>query len=438
MGRVASHPKRDAPLQTCKPKVRKCRPDQTTPRRARSSTEDYVLTEARWPHNEAICSLAMCNAAPVSCHPKLHDVLMTENGFVDIHRHFILGRNFADGFQSSMQMLFAYDPCRLGLAYSAYLELCSYSNCETRVLDGLGLTFGSNCLELFWKDQSPITGVKDAAVMLMMGQAMLIYTAFLPGLPSRIIMRAALLRVRDWIPALVQQPELDCATLGSVFTDTVESLIRREPPACRLPNTNRLIVDRFIGLCSALQPLLYDLAEHSYRIKAYRPSTADWLVNNDLYSEVESKINTWSAVCPPDFFDRFEALETAAMLAQSRLYRSAALLIAHRLRYPLGTEDDVGRRHANDIFHELLAIGKWPIDARIGLGLNFPLLVALLELPIQTGEESTKAFQSRMFQRQGSEDILKFVKSVKSAYKNGFNGLWSDLVKDELPNVLFP
>ncbi|CAM1509153.1 Fc.00g028920.m01.CDS01 [Cosmosporella sp. VM-42] len=386
------------------------------------------------PRRDALSSLPLYPQAPSFLgQSQLESTLRTREGFFELHRHFMIGKTFAEEYRSSVWTLFTHAPAIVGLGYTAVLELLSYRNVRAGGLDGFDLTLGSRCLQHLQRGASSIVGLKDAAVTLILGQVLLVYNTLASCSSSRTITRSALLCVRSWYPTLLQHPALDSIALAPVLADTVECLIRRELPVLRLPDTERVVVDRLLGVCLPLLQLIYDLCEQSYQAKIGAPK----LDGRDPYFEVEQKLNTWIPTLPPDFFTKYQASEGAAILAQARLYRTAALLVIHRLRFPLGLENRLASSYAASILQDLSIFMKWPTDGVTGLGLDFPLLVAVLELP-SPGESIFKAFELLRFRREHSDQILSFMKLVRGAYDGGFDGLWFDLVEESLPEMLFP
>lgn len=374
---------------------------------------------------------------PVQSSWEVNVVLETAEGFFEAHRTFVIGRSFVDEFQTTVRRLFARSPQQLADAYYVALKLLTSRHAISRSLDSRDLTIGSRCLQRLMNESSSIAHLEDAAVVLLLGQALLVYNTLIASPATQVITRGTLLSVKHWYPALIKQPYLDAVTLTPVLMDTIECLVRREVPVIRLSASNRCIVDRFLGVRSSLLPLLYELCERSYASKMNElwRFTSSWDAGeDDTYSEVERRIRGWSPNLPPCFFTTYSALEVSVMLAQARSYRIAALLIVHRLRFPLGTEDLIAQRYADDILRELSILKAWPHDAATGLGLDFPLLVATLELPSQ-GLDFYTAFESLRFRRQHSDMILDFVRFVTAARENGYNGLWFDLVHGHLHGV---
>jgi hypothetical protein len=306
-------------------------------------------------------------------------------------------------------------------------------------LDGFDLALGTSCLRWLINDSPMIAHAGDAAVVMLIGQIMLVYNNLIPCSYARDITRGALLSARDWYPSLMSRPELDSITVPLLLVDTIECLVAREVPVLRLPVTNRYVVDRFMGISSSLLPLLYDLCECSYRVKTGGYSTDDGLWTSDEpdpYFHIEQSLKNWKPPGTIQLLERFSASEIDAMIIQARLYRLAALLIIHRLRFPLGINDDLAHGYAKDILDDLSHMKTWPYNGATGLGLDFPLLIAAVEFPV-IGEEIFRSLNQLRF-RQTSDDYIEFVRCIRQAHTSGYRGLWPDLVGKELPLPVLP
>lgn len=370
-------------------------------------------------------------------HPQFDNVLRDSQGFFEIHRYFVLGTSFISDFHNTVRTLFSHAPSTISSAYIAVLQLISHRNLDNAHLSEINLALGSQCLKHLTHKSSLVANVKDAATTLLLGQILLVYNTLIHGSSTRVITRGALLHTKEWYPTLMRLPQFESIAIAPIVADVTECLVRRELPVLRLPNTDRLVVDRLVGVCSTLLQLLHDLCEQSYAVKMGTVSKDSNHICEDLYSEIEIKIATWKPPIPPDFFTIYHSSETVLILGQARTYQIAALLIIHRLRFPLGVEDDNGSRLAKSILHELSMLSKRPSDGATGLGLDFPLLVALLEMP-ELGQAVFEKFESLRFRKQQSQQMLEFVRFVKQCYENGYSGLWFDLVDQHLPEMLFP
>jgi hypothetical protein len=376
---------------------------------------------------------------PLRSTPQVNYMLESAQGFFNVHRTFMLGKAFLPEFHSVVRRLFARSPQVLVDAYTVAMSLLASRHAASGRLDEHDLAIGTHCLQRLMGSSSYIASAEDAAAVLLLGQAMHVYNALILTPDSQTITRGTLLSVQRWYPALIERPDLDVITLTPVLLDTVECLIRRKVPVIRVPPVTRCIVDRCAGLSSSFLPLLYELCERSYqaKLKATAPLVHTELLpssDEDPYHDIECKIRTWQPQLPPDFFITYSAFDASVILAQARCYRLAALLVIHRLRYSLGTEDVVAQEYAAEILADLSILKAWPSDATTGLALDFPLLVSTLELPSQ-GIEIYKAFELFRFRRQDSAELLGFVHHVTTQRQNGFQGLWFDLVENRLLGV---
>jgi hypothetical protein len=275
----------------------------------------------------------------------------------------------------------------------------------------------------------------EAAVIVLLGQALLVYNTLIPAMATQTITRGTLLTVKMWYPDLTKHANFDAVTLTPVLIDTIDCLIRREIPVIQVSDLGRCVVDRFLGVNASLLPLLYELCERSYKAKREGAEYGGTCcADADVYSELERKIRAWSPELPSDFFTKYSAWEVTVMLAQARAYRIAALLVIHRLRFPLGFGNLYAQGYAKDILRELSIMKDWPPDAATGVAFDFPLLVATLELPEQ-GRLLYKAYEPFRFRRQHSDEILRFIDLVTKARDNGFDGLWFDMVQGHLHGI---
>ncbi|OKL59959.1 hypothetical protein UA08_04824 [Talaromyces atroroseus] len=373
---------------------------------------------------------------PSRGHQHIRHMLETTEGFIEAHRHFMLGKSFTIDFQVTVRLLFSHSPQLMVDAYSGALELMKQRKTQIKERSDPDLTIGSSCLRSLRVASMSIKHMQDATVVIMLGQIMAVYNILIPCPSTHTIVRSTLLSVKEWYPSLLQQPEMDSVTLTPVLVDTIECLVRRDMPIIRIPHTNRCIVDRCIGICASLLTLFYDLCEISYQVKMrdHAVAAAQW---DDPYAEIEEKICAWTPVLPPHFFSQYSSTEVTTMLTQARLYRITALLVIHRLRFPVGIEDTTARSYAESILNELRMVVAWQPDEFLGLAVDFPLLAAMVEMPV-CGEEILRVVEPRRLRKAPTEEILKFVRHVRKSYEMGYGGLWLDLTSDELLGVILP
>lgn len=366
--------------------------------------------------------------------------LATEEGFFDAHRHFMLGHSFLESYRRTVLLVFDQSPDILADAYHVVLDLMPRRQHGVLEYGDFDIKLGAKCLGGLVRMSSSIKCVEDAATIVMLGQILLVYNTLIPCPSTRTITRGTLLAVRDWYPVLIQEPDLDSITLAPVVVDTLECLLRREIPVVRFPSTDRHIVDRFLGVTASLLPPLYDLCERSNYLRESTlddsPETKNSHDSNP-YADIEIAISAWMPLTPPDFYSKYTIPDINVMLVQAYLYRLTALLIIHRLRFPLGLEDSIGHSYAKEIFRELYSLKDWPTTGATGLGLDFPLFVAMVELP-KVGLEAFRAFDALRYRKQHPTDIMNFIKLIEDKRKAGFNGSWLDLVGDGFHGDILP
>ena len=379
---------------------------------------------------------------------QVEHVLTTKDGFFHLHRHWLIAKSLSSNYQHTVRRLFSHSPLILSDGYQSVLELLSARDMEFKGLKTtVDFTGGAKCLgELVrWSSSGSLRSVEDAAIVLMLGQILFVYNVLISWPCTHLIIRSTLLATKEWYSTMLRTPEWDAATLTPVFVDTIQCLVRRELPVLRLVLGDRVVVDRFLGVSSSLLSLLYDLCACSHRVKMHAPApiTPPFQIDmqeadDDAYSTVERQISSWEPVLAPDFFTKYTLVETSALLAQARLYKTAGLILIHRLRHPLGVQDEVGKHYAETILHDLSSF-TWSIghqDAS-GIGLNFLLLLFTLELPEQ-GISLIQALEPFRFGPNQYIRILEFVEYARGQRNCGFDGLWFDLAEDGLFGVALP
>lgn len=386
---------------------------------------------------------------------RVQELLENRDGFFHVHRHFMFGRNFSDEYQGAVKRLFRHSPDTLAAAYDAVLSQLDLGSMQVREdgRAGQDLKAGSDCIKALIEASSSVNNPEDAALVMMLAQILFVYNMAIGWPAAHMVVRSSLLAIKDWYPILTKTAMFDSIVITPVLLDTIDSLIKREIPVVRLDFTDRVPIDRLLGLCASLLTLMYDLCELSHRGAAsssrktgdgtekpqLASSAADFEARyratyyDDEYTEIEQKITSWSPTWPSHFLTAYSPVEVVAMLAQARLYRTASLLIIHRLRFPLGVEDRVARCHADAILNEFCNIEAWTSSPDHGLrfATDFPLLVATLELP-ERGGAILERLKPLRIQPLNSKGIVEFAREARRAAQEGYMGLWFDLAEKRL------
>jgi hypothetical protein len=363
-------------------------------------------------------------------------------GFFEVHRHFMIGGSFLPSFHRAILLLLDHSPRLMLDAYSMavkMLQRCRSWPSATPDPGDAGLDKAAHYIGMLGRlTASAMHHVHCAALTSMLGQLILVHNSMMRAPNANIICQGTLLAIKPWLPALVEESDMDAVSLTLISLNTILCLLHREIPVFRMPETERLIVDRYLGLTAPLLPMLYDLCVCSHHSKSKAVNDPPGDGQEDQYTDVEHRIYAWEPRIPYNLHAIYEAPEAQNMLAQCRLYRLTALLIIHRLRYPLGTEDERAGILADSILDEMRTLPSRSVEGTTGFGLDFPLLVAMVERP-EPAEKIHRTYDPYRFRlTMFSEETRQFARDVRSAYDTGFRGLWLDLVPEWLHGAFLP
>lgn len=369
----------------------------------------------------------------------LRTVLDVEQ-FSVIHLPFMLGSSFIPEAQRTVYTILRLSAPTLTEGYLAFLSLMTGYQRSLVMRRGepdmCRAAMGLERLRSVKVSQS-----YDAACTLFLGQTMYVFNVLTAqdSSTAHSIVRSSLMSTKEWLPMLIQFPIMDTIVMSPMLIDTVECLARREVPILRLPATERIIVDRYAGVCATLLPLLYDLCECSHTMKRAAVDLGSELSTElwDRLAEIEQSIIFWKPRTSPQLFTDFGQHEVLAMVTQANVYRLAALLIVHRLRYPLGVEDEMARHLADGIFSEMSFFAKSAAKISTALPVVFPLTLAMFEIE-GPGEELLDQLSSFTVQSTSALRLQQFVKLVRASRKSGYGGLWFELVDTELHAAVPP
>lgn len=408
-------------------------------------------------------------------------IVTDDEKFTAIHLPFAMGRSFMPDFRMAVGSILKHSGPIFTDGYMAFLRLVS--NCQA---SRLGWTIPDMCqgakgLQCLRDVQ--ILRPEEAVCILLLGQALYVFegltdTFRIPAstesgnkvmTSAHSIMRSALISARPWYPMLVNEPALDTVTICPLLLDIVSCLVHREIPIIEPCIPNRVIVDRYVGISVTLLPLLHQICTRSHAAKlaaaaATSPTSptssspggggggssnsSDGVASTawdhtyypprDCYSDLEESIKHWTPSIPPDFFSKYDKSEVQMMTTQARAYRLAALLVIHRLRYPLGVRDDTARRYASKVFAEVSsAYDRLPRAGAAALPIGFPLFVSMLEIE-GPGEMLLDQLGGYAIHSLALAKLRGFISEARLARVSGFSGLWFDLVEERLHYAVIP
>ncbi|KAJ5773849.1 hypothetical protein N7457_008745 [Penicillium paradoxum] len=367
-------------------------------------------------------------------------IVMDFEKFSVIHSPFMLGSRFIPDSRKTVYAILKFSAPILTEGYLAFLGLMTnYQKSPVMRRDEPDICQAAKGLQRLRSVN--ITHDYDAAGVLFLGQIMYVFNVLTAPYSNTAhsIVRSALMSTEQWLPRLVEIPILDGITMTPILIDTVECLVHREIPIIRLDHQRRIIVDRYAGLCATLLPHLYDICECTNALKRNPPAagSASHSAIHDRLDEIEETIRRWHPRTPAQLFDNYGQNAVLAMVTQANMYRLGALLVLHRLRFPLGVEDEPAHKLANGIFSELSFFAKSVTNDASAFPVVFPLTMAMLEIE-GPGEVLLERLSYFTVQSASALRLQEFVKLVRSSKETGYEGIWFDLVDTHLGVAMPP
>ncbi|RFU30675.1 hypothetical protein B7463_g5651, partial [Scytalidium lignicola] len=166
-----------------------------------------------------------------------------------------------------------------------------------------------------------ISDAHDALAIIALGQSAAAFDLLTSCRDPPLILRYSLSLSQPWYEELSKDPSLNPVIIPSVLWDTVGCLIKRDVPVIK-QDTERANA-------------IWHTSRYPYD-KAYRAA-----------------VHTMDTVATSPLLRGFLEYEISQMQTQVSMYRTAGLLLAHRLLNPIGTLDDIARNYAEDIVRHL-------------------------------------------------------------------------------------
>ncbi|KAL4980436.1 hypothetical protein BDW66DRAFT_166559 [Aspergillus desertorum] len=299
--------------------------------------------------------------------------------------HFTIGPSFRNRMLQSLQSRFLISPESLldgFLACAGEFALRSgHFQAQTQAQNM------SRCATAIRKLRAlkPPTDLAQIRVMLTLGMSILTYdqmaspaaAASVHGQGAFMVCRYILSHAKPWYDPpgpLSQLPEMDMEMNCLIYLDTAECLFHRQNPVLRLRprDASEPVVDRYLGLCYSLLPLLHDVCLTGVDIKNKKKG---WL---RPWEKVRIAVTEWQPPVPAGFSEMYTSKEVIRMFAHANIHRQFALLVLHRLRHRFGEEDMAAKVYSESILAESETCFRLSGEYPFHIGL--PLLVAGFEL----------------------------------------------------------
>ncbi|KAJ5491732.1 hypothetical protein N7539_003299 [Penicillium diatomitis] len=354
----------------------------------------------------------------------------TDEEFYQLNDIFMIGPSFTRSFRKALNYSYLTATHILKDMFSVMIRYMTTTNKPKIPVPAHGEI--AQVADLLRKSQvTEVSSSNDALAFLVLGQSLAALDTFLVSAGSMLILRHTLYLAKPWYPELAQNEFLDSVTVTPICWEILECLLKREVPIIRPLIHRPQVVDRLFGACVSLMPMLYDLCEVSHNLRL-RPQN-----ESPELQTVERHVLSWKPDEASISESGFTDSEMMLLRAQASIYRSAALLLIHRIKYPLGSQDGIAVSYANDIMEEkdkILLHGGPDIKLQFGC---FAFFLALLEIPLRP-EALWKSLTKLSYCPACAEQFFAFHKYYWQQRWEGYKGSIFDLIESGPPFMAVP
>ncbi|KAF5862033.1 hypothetical protein ETB97_012179 [Aspergillus alliaceus] len=369
-------------------------------------------------------------------------ILTDDDKFTTVHIPFAMGRSFIQDLRGAIYSVLYHSGPVVIDGYLAFLGLVAHCQASRLHWTAPDLCRGATALQNLRNVE--IMRPQGALCVLLLGQALFVFEVLANYFTTSAhsIVQSALISAKPWYSLLSRVPAFDTVTFCPVLIDIVGCLVYRKVPIIRMCVQDRIVVDRYAGLCSSLLPFLYRLCVQSHATKSgaaiMNKGSRDRELPEDCYTDIERSIELWAPIIPPDFFTEYDEVERQMMMTQADAYRLAALLVIHRLRFPLGVQDTLAQHYANRIFHKISSFfAHSNMEGAGAFPVAFPLFISMFEVE-GPGEDLLENLRRFPIQSICMLKLHDFVRHVRRIRESGDSVLLFDVVEHDLIHAVIP
>ncbi|KAH8809240.1 hypothetical protein F5884DRAFT_794889 [Xylogone sp. PMI_703] len=197
-----------------------------------------------------------------------------------------------------------------------------------------------------------VTNQKEAAVCLALSRLLTTFIYSAVGDGAREVCRHTFTMTGPYMDVLWADPNTGPWINYLYLLEIMECIIHCKRPTSKFQGPYLRIVDRYLGLSLPLLPYYHELCVASHQLHTMPDHGIGARILTRL-DYIDRKVEAWQPSQPGDFLQRFDSTEVIHMLAQAKVYRLAALLLSHRLRYKFGEEDSCAAQWSQEVIMEL-------------------------------------------------------------------------------------
>lgn len=359
-----------------------------------------------------------------------------ENRYVDLdffystNDIFMLGPSFANQYRDSLLIVYRFSPAYLRDIGRAMFSAITWARLRSSSYEQVDITTGALTLQRL--RTATVRDLSDAVMVNTLGPILAAFDLLTSGMGSALILRHTLRLVKPWYRTLLDNPALNPVTISSIFWDTAHCLVNRQIPVVEFEVRDEHVIDRVAGLCTTLLPMLYKLCilSHDIALSSLQPHLEPLL---ELYATISS----WKRELSAQEECRFSKMECLQLNTQASMYRTASLLLIHRILNPIGTNDYVAKAYADTIALDLSNYLSAASPRKKVQFVSVPIFLAMLE----SRALSEEIWKNLKMMDGPSLGLDKLAKAVDAAWKKrdaGFTGSVFDLLKSGPSFVVLP
>ncbi|KAH0831535.1 hypothetical protein AYO21_11334 [Fonsecaea monophora] len=361
---------------------------------------------------------------------ELFNVQLSSLGvFYQINDIFMIGPSFAQDFHRILRKCSSTSRA-VRDGFRAIFTALIWSRHRAASWSDIDISRGSLALERL-RNAQPST-LEEAISIAVLGPTIAAFDCLTMCSGALLVLRHSLSLIKPWYSQMSQDAELDPILISPILWDTVNCLVTGDVPVLEYRFRNLYLVDRVAGMCTTLMPMLYQLCLLGHKIR-------DSTVEDHFQSlrTLQRRLTLWSPVLQQESPGRLTGDDISAMVSQALMYRSASLLVIHRLSNPLGTADATGKELADGIIGLLqnYLTQRGP-ESKLQ-HVNFPVFLAMLE----TTEVPKAIFKVLTVLSVTSITELKLKSVIDRVWEQrtkGYSGMLYDLLRSGTDFVVVP
>ncbi|KAI1258429.1 hypothetical protein F5Y18DRAFT_413615 [Xylariaceae sp. FL1019] len=346
---------------------------------------------------------------------------------------FMIGPTFAPQFRSTLQLAYACSPGLLQDIFTIFWTEIQEGTYKTSLVHQFNVEKGTAALRIL--RGARVARPQDAFAIMALAQSLAAFELLTHVTGSPLILRFSLSVIQPWYPDLALHAPFDPVIIGLILWDTVNCLVKRQIPVIKFRPRALQPIDHVAGLCMTLMPLLYDLCVAGSA--SARQSELNPEPYLDAVSQIEQSITAWTPQFPSYAISNYSPQELLAMKTQATMYKTAALLVAHRLSFPVGSQDKIAASYASCIFLELSTyLSLFGSDATLPF-VAFPIFIAALEIP-NVSSDIWKNVNLLAKAPKCAAGLSATIDHVWETRHAGFTGCLLDLITSDPGIVIVP